>query len=467
MLQPQQVLQNRYQLKSLLSKNAARQTWLATDLKRVENIENDVDNTDANNLENNQNAQVVVKLLAFGGDVEWEDLKLFEREAQILKQIQLEQIPQYIDYFSLDDRVLWFALVEEYIPGHSFKELLENSHRFTEAQVKQIAIETLNILIYLHELNPPILHRDIKPSNLIWGEDEHVYLVDFGAVQDKAAKEGVTFTVVGTYGYAPIEQFGGKAVPASDLYALGTTLIHLLTGISPADLPIRDMRIQFQDKVSISSNFEYWLVKMTEPSVEKRFKTARQALQSLQENRASRISGRVALPIYSRIIVQKTSDILAIKIPNPNSSGLGNIGSTVSFSILCFFVFLFILFFLSVFGLLIGTVLLVLTIMLGYTMLLSYFGYQRIVLTAELFEIQLWLFKWCISRKQGENASIQDVFQSVIQTNAKNSFQVNNLEGQEMVTIQTDTNRYSFGVGLSAMECLWVAQEIKDWVRSH
>lgn len=100
-------------------------------------------------------------------------------------------------------------------------------------------------------------------------------------------------------------------------------------------------------------------------------------------------------------------------------------------------------------------------------MLLSYFGYQRIVLTAELFEIQLWLFKWCISRKQGENASIQDVFQSVIQTNAKNSFQVNNLEGQEMVTIQTDTNRYSFGVGLSAMECLWVAQEIKDWVRSH
>ncbi|BAZ05865.1 serine/threonine protein kinase [Calothrix sp. NIES-3974] len=99
MLQPQQVLQNRYQLKSLLSKNAARQTWLATDLKRFENIENDVDNTDANNLENNQNAQVVVKLLAFGGDVEWEDLKLFEREAQILKQIQLERIPQYIDYF--------------------------------------------------------------------------------------------------------------------------------------------------------------------------------------------------------------------------------------------------------------------------------------------------------------------------------------------------------------------------------
>ena len=71
-----------------------------------------------------------------------------------------------------------------------------------------------------------MLHRDIKPSNLILGEDEQVYLVDFGAVQDKVAPSCTTFTVVGTYGYTPMEQFGGRAVPASDLYALGATLIH-------------------------------------------------------------------------------------------------------------------------------------------------------------------------------------------------------------------------------------------------
>jgi serine/threonine protein kinase len=174
---------------------------------------------------------------------------LFEREAQVLKQLNHPRIPQYRDYFAIDDRMLWFGLVQDYIPGTSLKDLLSQGKRFSQEQVRQIAVEVLQILIYLHELNPPVLHRDIKPSNLILGDDGQVYLVDFGAVQDRAAKEGATFTVVGTYGYAPMEQFGGRTVPASDLYALGTTLIHLLTGIAPADLPQDDLRIQFSDKV--------------------------------------------------------------------------------------------------------------------------------------------------------------------------------------------------------------------------
>jgi Serine/threonine protein kinase len=90
----------------------------------------------------------------------------------------------------------------------------------------------------LHELSPPVLHRDIKPSNLILDDSEQIYLVDFGAVQAQASVTGVTFTVVGTSGYAPLEQFWGRgAVAASDLYALGATLIHLLTNTYPADLP--------------------------------------------------------------------------------------------------------------------------------------------------------------------------------------------------------------------------------------
>jgi len=75
----------------------------------------------------------------------------------------------------------------------------------------------------LHELSPPVLHRDIKPSNLIINSENNVYLVDFGAVQSRGAVTGVTFTVVGTSGYAPLEQFWGRAVPGSDLYALGMT----------------------------------------------------------------------------------------------------------------------------------------------------------------------------------------------------------------------------------------------------
>jgi serine/threonine protein kinase len=270
MLQVEEILHNRYQLQRQLGDNGIRQTWLAKDLQA----------SDASNP-----SLVVVKLLAFGGAVQWDDLKLFEREVQILQQLNHLRIPKYVDYFSIDDRSLWFGLVQEYIPGESFKEKLNTGTRFSEKQTRKIAKELLNILTDLHELNPAVLHRDIKPSNIILGEDGHAYLVDFGAVQDKAAKEGVTFTVVGTYGYAPMEQFGGRAVPASDLYALGATLIHLLTGISPADLPQRDLRIQFTDKVTLTPGFVNWLQKLTEPAPEQRFPTAREALDALKSSK--------------------------------------------------------------------------------------------------------------------------------------------------------------------------------------
>ena len=262
MLQVGQVLRDRYQLQQKLGYAANRQTWLATDLS-----------THSHQL-------VIVKMLAFAL-VQWEDIKLFEREADVLKQLDYPTIPKYRDYFCLNEQLLWFGLVQEYIPGVTFQDLLQQGEKFTEQQIRQIATDILNILVYLHELKPPTLHRDIKPSNLIWGEDGRIYLVDFGAVQNKAVSE-TTFTVVGTYGYTPMEQFGGRAIPASDLYALGATLIHLLTGIAPADLPQKNLQIQFAEFVSLSPGFVAWLQQLCEPAIEKRFSTARVALSSLQ-----------------------------------------------------------------------------------------------------------------------------------------------------------------------------------------
>jgi serine/threonine protein kinase len=92
-----------------------------------------------------------------------------------------------------------------------------------------------------------------------------VYLVDFGSVQAAAPREQGSYTVVGSYGYMPLEQFGGRTVPASDLYSLGATLIHLLTGQHPADLPQEGARIVFEQAVHLSPPFRDWLRWMTEP----------------------------------------------------------------------------------------------------------------------------------------------------------------------------------------------------------
>lgn len=271
MLQAGHLLQSRYKLQKCLAQNAGRQTWIAVD-KTLSSEE-----------------KVIVKFLAFSPEMQWEDFTLFEREAQVLKNLSHSRIPKYRDYFSVDKQVgsglYWFALVQDYIPGKPLQNLLDAGRHFTEKEVRSLAVQVLKILCYLHELSPPVLHRDLKPSNFILGEDRKVYLVDFGAVQEQGAVEGVTFTVVGTAGYAPLEQFWGRAVPASDLYSLGATLIHILTGVAPADLPQKNLKIQFRDRVSINPNLVYWIEALTAPDLSQRYQTAQEALTDLKANR--------------------------------------------------------------------------------------------------------------------------------------------------------------------------------------
>ncbi|NES82454.1 MAG: serine/threonine protein kinase [Moorea sp. SIO2B7] len=292
MLEAEQIFNERYQLKRKLAENVGRQTWQAED------------------LQSQPTELVVLKFLPFGGQMQWNDLKLFEREAEVLKHLEHPRIPKYRDYFNIDDRTLWFCLVQEYIPGSSLKELSERGKIFTESEIVKIAEQVLEILIHLHELNPRVLHRDIKPSNLILNENNQIYLIDFGAVQNRTATEGASFTVVGTYGYAPMEQFGGRSVPASDLYSLGATLIYLLTGTSPSNLPQENLRIKFADRVTISKSLVDWISKLTEPAVEKRFSNARQALSALK---------------YKENLINRRRTYLVDKSTFINNSGCGSL----------------------------------------------------------------------------------------------------------------------------------------------
>ncbi len=155
----------------------------------------------------------------------------------------------------------------------------------TEIQVKNVAIQILNILRYLHQLNPPIIHRDIKPQNIILQPNGKIFLVDFGAVKDIYHNTmSMSGTFVGTVGYMPPEQLRGKAYCASDLYSLGGTLLYLLTHRSPDELPQKRMKIDFRSCVEISPEFADWLEVILEPMWEDRFQSATAALNVLTNN---------------------------------------------------------------------------------------------------------------------------------------------------------------------------------------
>lgn len=448
MLQAKQILQQRYQLQQQLGRTAAgRQTWLAIDLQ--------------------SNEKVIIKLLAFSPQMEWEELKLFEREAQVLASLNHPRIPHYRDYFSLNQQLgaglPWFALVQNYIPGKTLQELLQQGECFTETQVKKIAIQILEILVYLHKFEPPVLHRDIKPSNLIWGEDEQIYLVDFGAVQDKAALTGVTFTVVGTCGYAPLEQFWGKAVPASDLYALGATLIHLITGISPVDLPQKDSRIQFSHLVNLSGNFVSWIETLVEPAIEKRFYSAEQALEILKYGKTIRSNNKglatrkISQPDKTLIKLNKTRDKLEIEIPAGGRRKLKKFGivSTVISAIAVFYLgisfikaILPITLSMAPLGFLFWT-----AILLG---IIRYFGERTyIYLDHNRFELERQTLNFRYGKQGGKIADILGVF---LYSNGST------YELVHEVTIRTEGNVYQLGGALTEKESAWLAQEIQDWI---
>jgi eukaryotic-like serine/threonine-protein kinase len=227
--------------------------------------------------------EVAIKILSLRRMTDWKTLELFDREAKILAQLEHPAIPHYLDSFPTEiagEEV--FCLVQELAPGRTLTSWIESGYAFTQAELREIAAQIIEVLIYLQTFTPPIIHRDIKPQNLLWSESGKIYLVDFGAVRDTyhLTITGGS-TIVGTYGYMAPEQFRGQAVLATDLYGLGTTLLYLLSGYDPADLPIQNMKIDFRERIQTSAVFANWLDGLLEPIPEDRYRNATQALAAL------------------------------------------------------------------------------------------------------------------------------------------------------------------------------------------
>ncbi|MBE7382709.1 MAG: serine/threonine protein kinase [Leptolyngbya sp. SIO1E4] len=328
------IIQNRYQLLGVLGQGGSGITYGAEDRFT--------------------GRRVALKALSLKGLSDWKKLELFEREAKVLAGLDHPAIPNYVDYFQIDTvDNRFFYIAQALAEGTSLSALVAAGERFSESEVRRIALEILQVLQYLHGLNPPIIHRDIKPQNIIRRDDGHIFLVDFGAVQT-VYRDTMAFgsTVVGTYGYMAPEQFRGQAYPTTDLYGLGTTLLHLLTHQNPGDLPQQRLKIDFRAHVTVSDSFADWLDALLEPLVEDRFDSAKDAIAALTNptlaSPRSAAQPRRSLPQVhkkpagSRVQLTRRRQHLSLKVPP-----VGFRGEAVGIAIFAFFWNGFILFWTS------------------------------------------------------------------------------------------------------------------------
>ena len=226
------------------------------------------------------NKQVVIKQYSFAQiDSNWSGFKAHQREIDILKGLNHPKIPKYLGAFPT---VNGFCLVQEYIPADS----LAVSRSFEPENIKQIAIQLLEILAYLQSLIPGIIHRDIKPENILVDTELNVYLIDFGFARIGSQEVSSSSVFVGTPGFIAPEQLL-KPTTATDLYALGVTLICLLTGTKSTEIQnLIDeddpSQIRFRHLLpNVSLRFLDWLEMMVQPRLKERFTDAKQALNAL------------------------------------------------------------------------------------------------------------------------------------------------------------------------------------------
>jgi tetratricopeptide (TPR) repeat protein len=210
--------------------------------------------------------------------------ELFEQEARQLQQLgEHPQIPTLLAYFEQDSRLY---LVQQFINGQNLLAELQQQGTFNEQKIRELLLDLLEILKTVHQHQ--VIHRDIKPENIIRRSDGKLVLIDFGASKQLTATVMTQVgTTIGSFGYAPLEQMqGGKAYPASDLYSIGATCFHLLSGVHPWQLWqlqgyswVANWRSHLQQ--SVSQDLERVLDKLLQVEYQQRYQSAEEVLQAL------------------------------------------------------------------------------------------------------------------------------------------------------------------------------------------
>jgi serine/threonine-protein kinase len=201
-------------------------------------------------------------------------------ETDILKKLDHPNLPNIIDI--LDDGES-FIIIMDFIEGNSLQHYIKHSGAQPEEDVVQWSIQLCDVLGYLHSRTPPIIYRDMKPANVMLKPDGNVSLIDFGTAREYKETSIEDTKCLGTQGYAAPEQYGGhgQTDARTDIYCLGATMYHLVTGHNPAEPPYEMYPIRYWNP-ELSQGLEQIILKCTQKNPEDRFQSCEELMYALQ-----------------------------------------------------------------------------------------------------------------------------------------------------------------------------------------
>ena len=200
-------------------------------------------------------------------------------ETDILKKLDHPNLPSIIDVIDTTDS---FIIIMDYIQGNPLSRALEEYGAQPQEYVIEWAKQLCDVLGYLHSRQPPIIYRDMKPANIMLKPDGNITLIDFGTAREFKEKNLADTTCLGTVGYAAPEQFGGmgQTDARTDIYCLGATLYHLVTGCNPSEPPYEIKPIR-QINPSLSGGLERIIQKCTQRNPADRYQSAAELMYAL------------------------------------------------------------------------------------------------------------------------------------------------------------------------------------------
>ena len=227
------------------------------------------------------NKQWAIKEVRKDGVLDFEAVKQgLVAETDILKKLDHPNLPSIVDVIDQDDS---FIIIMDYIQGNALDKALAEYGALPQDKVIEWAKQLCDVLGYLHSRKPPIIYRDMKPANIMLKPDGNVTLIDFGTAREFKEKNLADTTCLGTIGYAAPEQFGGMGQTdgRTDIYCLGATLYHLVTGMNPCEPPYEIKPIR-EINPGLSSGLEKIILKCTQRDPADRYQSAAELMYALE-----------------------------------------------------------------------------------------------------------------------------------------------------------------------------------------